>query len=274
LKIYILTYRRVNRQLTLKKLPEIFHPVTTVVCHKDEEEALRQVVPAGVSLLPHEVVGGSAVREFILDHHREHEADPRFVMFDDDLAFGPRVDGKLIGLSKVDEDTQLEAWCDFFDEINRALAVYPLAGMLPGVHANRRDPDVKWYLNMRLYAVWGVNAKILDEAGIKFNRVRYADDFDVMMQVNEAGLDFVGYNQMVASEVTLKRPATGGEWTTDQLVGVEKKVDSYKRMQELHPDIVSWWIKKGTDPDEIEPKDVKIRISWKRLGRPNGPLKE
>ena len=224
--------------------------------------------------MPHEVVGGSAVREFILDHHREHEADPRFVMFDDDLAFGPRVDGKLIGLSKVDEDTQLEAWCDFFDEINRALAVYPLAGMLPGVHANRRDPDVKWYLNMRLYAVWGVNAKMLDEAGIKFNRVQYADDFDVMMQVNEAGLDFVGYNQMVASEVTLKRPATGGEWTTDQLAGVEKKVDAYKRMQELHPDIVSWWIKNGVDPDEIEPKDVKIRISWKRLGRPNGPLKE
>lgn len=275
MKAYVLTYKRVDRQTTIGNIPEEFHPILTVVCHKDEEEALRQVLPAGVNLLPHEVVGGSAVREFILDHHREHEADPRFVMFDDDLAFNLRVEDQIIGMDKLDEDDQFEAFSDLFDDLNKALAAYPLAGVLPQAFANRREPDVRWYINTRMYACWGVNVKMLDEAGIKFNRVTYADDFDVQMQVLEAGLDFVGINWMTISEVKPPKSANpGGEWTTDRLAGVEKKIDAYEVLRELHPENVTWHIKKGVDPDELEAKDVKIRINWRRFGRKTGPLEK
>ena len=273
MKAYVLTYKRVDRQTTIGSIHEDFHPILTVVCHKDEEEALRQVLPAGVNLLSHEVVGGSAVREFILDHHREHEADPRFVMFDDDLAFNLRVEDQVVNLGNLDEDTQFEAFSDLFDDLNQALAVYPLAGVLPLPFANRRDSDVRWCINTRLYACWGVNVKMLDEAGIKFNRVGYADDFDVMMQILEAGLDFVGVNWMAISEVKPPKSANpGGEWTADRLRDIEKKIEAYERLRELHPEKVTWNIKKGVGPDEVEAKDVKIRINWKRFGRKTGAL--
>lgn len=275
MKTYVLTYKRVDRQTTIGNIPERFYPILTVVCHKDEEDALRQVLPAGVNLLPHEVVGGSAVREFILDHHRENEADPRFLMLDDDLAFNLRVGSQIVDLGKMDEGDRFESFSDLFDALNQALAAYPLAGVLPQAFANRRDPYVRWYINTRMYACWGVNVNMLDEAGVKFNRVTYADDFDVQMQVLEAGLDFVGLNSMTISEVKPPKSANpGGEWTMDRLAGVEKKIDAYERLRELHPEKVTWHIKKGADPDEIEAKDVKIRINWKRFERPRGPLEE
>lgn len=275
MRIYVLTYRRVNHQTTVKGLTEELLPMVTVVVHESEEEELRAVLPAGVGILVHDVVGGSAVREFILDHHRKNEEDPRFLMLDDDLAFDIRQGDQIVRFDKLDEDDRVEAFLDLVDDLRRALAVYPLAGVLPTVFANRRDPSVRWYINTRMYACWGVNVRMIDAAGVKFNRVSYADDFDVMMQVLEAGMDFVGINWMTIVEVSLpKKVNPGGEWTMDRLAGVVKKIDAYERLRELHPEKVTWHIKKGVDPDEIEAKDVKIRINWKRFERPRGPLEE
>lgn len=276
MKIYLLTYGRVNRQLTLDNMPERTREDITVVCHRSELSALQEVVGGRVNYLPHSIVGSSAVREFIFEYHWENENDPRFLMLDDDVRFCFRGEsGKLIPFASFDEDGRAELFRGMFSEIEESLSSYALSGVLTRGFSNHRDPGVRWYLNQRFYAVWGGNARVLKENNISFNRITYADDYDVMMQVLEAGLDFAAMNYFLMDAAPPPMGTNpGGEWTLDRFYNIERKFEQYQKLSELHPGKVAFWMKKGVDPDEMQPQDIKLRINWRKFGRFMGPIKE
>lgn len=272
MRVYILTYGRVDRQITLGEIPVQARDRVTIVCHESELAALQETIGDSVSYLPHSIVGSSATREFIFEHHWENEDDPRFLMLDDDLRFSFRGPDKLVAFNYFEEDERAELFEQMFSEVEEAMAHYAISGVLTRGFANHRQPT-RWYLNYRVNAVWGGNARILKEHDIKFNRVTYADDYDILMQVLESGLDFVSMNFFLQDAVPpAMKTSPGGEWSLDRLRNVERKIEQYQKLSDLHPGKLSFWVKKGVDPDELQPQHVKLRVNWSRFGRPTGPI--
>lgn len=176
--IYIPTYGRVHKQVTLSNLPSELRKTAVLVVYQEEADMFGD---QPVLICPKTVRGIAAKRQFIIDHHNKTQDDPRLVMLDDDLRFFTR---------RTDDPTKFQPATDddlseLFRHINDLLCTYAHVGVMGREGANRATaPKVHVTRMMRVLAY---NAQTCKKQAINFVRGGNMCDFDVTLQLLTKG---------------------------------------------------------------------------------------
>jgi hypothetical protein len=180
LKIFIPTLGRVNRQVTLRRMPEDLQRQVYLVVAPHEMNAYG--TKAKLLSCPQQGKGLAAVREWILAYSIRHKFK-RIVMMDDDLALQRRQkDGRILTASTGEEYHEAFAWLD------SKLQTYAHASW--GTRFLAYDDPREELIGGRALAVLGYNVAMLKAAKVSFTRgmSRYGqDDSHVTLQLLKQG---------------------------------------------------------------------------------------
>lgn len=244
MRIYIPTYKRITKQLTIANLPTELHPTITVVCPEDEVLYHRHQRPnIAVLAQPATITTIAQKRAWII----QQAPESKILMLDDDLEFHARGNGQL-----TKGNATRQRLLDFFQEFSNKLDVYAHVGISPRQGNNRLEGD--WIENTRMNFALGYQTEIARKH-IQFNRVDFREDFDYTLQLLKAG-----FPNVVAADVAVS-PATyhsaGGCWEERT---VEKSNAAAELLAELHPGLVR--VADKEYKSSLPRKEVVI--SWKK----------
>lgn len=158
MKIVIITRGRVGNQRTIKSLPETLHPITVILCPKDEVEAHRKNHPtvAVMSEGDETLNYGEKFHRIVNGHYKE--LGRKILISDDDLRFSMRSDsGSLVKATPEGITLGLTKVCT-------AMNTYPLVGLHPRLMGNRAPRGLKECT--RVNALQGVNLDLIGEVKV------------------------------------------------------------------------------------------------------------
>lgn len=245
MRIFIPTYGRSDRQVTWDNLPDRARMNTSLVV-QDRERGKYEYFPS-VKVLPPEITTIGPTRQWLIDN-----IGSNFVMLDDDLDFAVR---------REDEPTKFRPASDvdvlrMLNEIRDMLMErHPLVGISAREGANYDTSQHKCCT--RQMRVHGVNPSMFRAKGVRFDRVEFMEDFDVILQWLELGypnwvLNGYVHNQRGGSN------APGGCSTTRTL---EKHNEAAKHLQQLHPRFVRIVEKESGNWGGAR---LDVNVSWKK----------
>ncbi len=181
--IYISTLGRPHRQTTWNNLSHNAKCITTIVVTPKEEGVFRSVLDLAshILVLPPEVKGLSANRQWILDNAKEDI----IVFMDDDLTFFYRDIG---GVPKEAPQHIVDNILGLFkNSIEEGWGGVKLVGIDPCGPINY-GPNAKWlYRNSIIMRCYAVNRLYFKEKNIRFDHTRLLQDFSVNLQVIDSG---------------------------------------------------------------------------------------
>lgn len=183
--IYIPTYKRVDKQVTLHTLMHAWNPEKIwLVARPEEERALRGIWP---NVLVCVKKGVPAARQAAIEHAAD-KGVMRAFFFDDDLKFAVREPEWCFQTG----DTKLVAASH--DDLKHHLAVVELKlnPWLPmlGFDArsgNNRKPERRMQYQCRIMRAFGVHVPTLTSLGIRFDAFPFWEDFHVALSLLEHG---------------------------------------------------------------------------------------
>lgn len=173
---YILTLGRVNKQYTLRFVPE-----ATLVVQSQEADQHRLMRPnQPLLVLPDEIKTFGATNRYMLDVIAPAEPDQKIVLMDDDLTFYRRFPDstKLHNCSPMDMKVM-------WDAIETQLTAYAHVSVSAREGNNRLD--VPYHDNMRYMRVRAYNVGLFPN-NVTVDRVNCMCDFDLNLQLLTAGL--------------------------------------------------------------------------------------
>jgi len=202
-------------------------------------------------------IGG--IRTFIYNHHREsYPKDPYFVMLDDDLRIFMRREDDPEKFIRATHEQQIEIFQDIEEQLRSGFAQI---SMLAREGANR---VTKRYMdNSRPLRVYAYDARKIAKHGVRFDQCGTMDDFDVTLQLLEAGEQ----NRVIAYAIH-NQPGSNTAGGAAEYRTMDTHADSAHKLKERHPQFVTVVTKKTTTPNAwggMERTDV--RIAWKQAAQ-------
>jgi len=236
---------------TFYNLPKEIQKRTVLVIRPDEEW-LYEAIPCKKIMLDKGVEGLSPTRQWILDN-----IDDRYVIqLDDDFSsYSFKPDMRQWKLIKATPRQVVEMF-ELVDFWLRKCVVH--AGIMDRVRAAQPSKSGEEYSENTLCMQFlGYDQKILQEEGVRFDRVRLAQDKDVCLQLLERG-----YGNRVSKRFSYNcsgTDTTGGcaVYRTEKL-----RIKQAKLLARLHPGIVTQ-IQKTVKKHGETITRMKNRVSWK-----------
>lgn len=196
--IYIPTYRRTDRQLTLQALPLHWRKKTTLVCDMEDAKYLK---PLGATMLvaPKNIHTIAAKRAWIL----RTTPYQRIIMLDDDLRFSKRVYAAKYGegipkLEKAGEQAVDMA----MGNVEEQLRTLAHAGISPRQMNNQGSKGalIAWEYNARCIYALGFNvAKVRKHC--ELGRIEHREDMDYTLQLLTQGFSNAIYLDTCVDQV-------------------------------------------------------------------------
>lgn len=244
MKIFIPTCGRSDRQVTWENLPHKLKFDTYLVVQDREKgkyENFQRIV------LPPEITSIGPTRQWIIDTNQHH-----LLMLDDDLDFAVR---------RADEPTRFRPATDediihMVEEIHQCLLEqYPMVGVSAREGANYDTSQYRYH--SRQMRVHGINPEILRQLNVRFDRIEFMEDFDVLLQLLQMGYT----NKVVNGYVHNQRGgsnAPGGCSTTRTL---DRHNEAAKKLAQLHPKFVKVVEK---DAGNWGGPRLDVKVAWKK----------
>lgn len=254
LLLYLTTYGRANRQITLKFIPEHWQERLCLVVQKRERHLYNY---PRLVVLPDSIRELSVTRQFILEH-----ATSRYVtLLDDDLKFCFRNGRTPVSLSTMhwSRESDLRKMDTLLREQELILKNgWVHAGVSPRAGNNYELGDYSECT--RVMRLLSYDRKVLLKNQIRFDRLRLKSDFDVTLQLLRKG-----FPNLVSNRFTQEHDASdaaGGcsTYRTERLM-----LQSAKGLAELHPDFVKLVHKKTKKSwKKFDGERIDVMIYWKK----------
>lgn len=244
MQIFIPTYGRSDNQVTWNNLPTAVKFDTKLVVQHREAGKYENYPTL---ILPEHIQSIGPTRQHLVDNY-----GPYIIMLDDDLDFAVR---------RSDEPTKFRPAGD--EDIHRMLEVmvqsllegYPLVGISAREGANYDTSQFKY--NTRQMRVHGIKTDFFRDAKIRFDRMEFMEDFDVILQLLEMGFT----NRVLNGWVHNQRGGSNAPGGCSSTRTLERHNEAAKALQQLHPKYVTLVNKAGGNwgGDRID-----VRIAWKK----------
>lgn len=252
MKIYIHTYGRAGKQVTLDNLPpKILQTVCLVVQSRESKKYLYVDERYGcqVLVLPKNIIRLSPTRQWLL----ENCPGDYMGLLDDDLIFFKR--GKDLKLSKMSCRDFISMFALMKTWMSKYKAVH--CGISAREGNNRISVDHIQCSRMMRALFYNVN--VLRKEGVSFNRIMTKQDFDMTLQLLRRGYPnpvsyLFAHNQSGGSN------SKGGcsSYRTNKVMN-----DSAYKLAKLHPGFVKV-VEKKSKSSWGGGSRVDVRISWKK----------
>lgn len=247
LMVYIPTLKREGKQYTLDSIPERWKDRVFLVCPKEENHDWPNRVD-----VPEECIGNiGKTRQWILD-----QAPTPFVgQFDDDLSFYKR-DAHTKTKNHKQEDCGefldlMETWLQEGDVF---------CGLSNSFMSHNNDEE---YFYGKPSHCSFVNRDYLTQHGIRYDAMRYFEDFHVPLAVLESGKRLRYTGEHIAVEK--KANAPGGCSTTRT---GDNNREAMFRLRDLHPKYVTLKEEEGATNQSLV-VGVKMRIAFAKAYNDN-----
>jgi hypothetical protein len=283
--LYVPTYRRTQRPLTLLAIPRKWQERTVIVCPPDEVEFYSKTKPFYYM----KTIGLSTKRAKNIAQKRkwifEHTPYSKIMMLDDDLKFfvRKRPPAAFGGFEKRPSAMDWGAYS----------AVYPdSAKLIPAEGLNLSDVFMNIQSMLDTYAHGGISQRFMNQNfgqewrhtckathAIAFRpkivrdhcelgRVSMFEDLDYTLQLMKAGFDNAVLN-WAATNDPYGFNAPGGESEDRKVEDIDRGAD---RMAQLHPGIVS--VVERTDAKADVQGHKRIIVQWAKALRTGQATKE
>ena len=251
MKIIIPSYKRVDKQITIRSFsPELLARTTIVVQAGEEEQAYKAAnFPCDIYVLPAEIKTIGPTREHILQTMQEP-----CIMMDDDLRFrvyNPKT--KKYQAAKADDIDKMIAWLEakMYEGFAHASIGYPLL-------AHHRG---KVIYNSRYYAIAAYNCPLIRHLGGTFivsrkNTLLTQEDFHLALQLLRKG-----YPSIISTYFMSDQKANADGGCSETRTFEQLKAQS-KHLSRVHKGFVTV-VKKDTDWGEHKTR-YDVRVNWKK----------
>lgn len=248
--IYIMTYGRVNRQITYDNLPKRWQDRCKFVV---QDRELREHTELGRQclLLPPLITTIGPSRRYLIRYVERINNESMVLMLDDDLVFSARREDEPTKFRPmVDQD-----YDDMFDSIKQELIRTAHVSVSHREGANR-NTDEKVH-NSRYMRVLGYRTDWLRHHKIDHCRLPVMEDFDVNLQLLRKGMPSVILNRWVHNQ--------GGSDTSggcSHFRTPEVQAEAAEGLARLHPQFVKV-VEKQTKTSWGGATRKDVRIQWK-----------
>lgn len=247
MKIMIPTYKRVDNQITLKSIPKDLLKLTYLVCYEEEELHLKKY-NINLIVLPQGIRGIGAKRQYIVDNYpQEH-----ILFIDDDLSFLKRKNGET-KLEKI-KDNQFK---ELYDWILMCLEKgFGIVGC-SAQGGNNRFPNKFTYFG-RIWAIYGINTKILNKHNIRYDQIEVMEDFYVVLDLLRWG-----YRSIINTEFAHGQKASNQAGGCSETRTYEIQKQSALLLSLKHEPFVNVVKKKSKNWVNMEER-YDVKIYWKK----------
>jgi hypothetical protein len=221
----------------------------------NDELAQHQKYESQVELIavPPDYAGGIGIkRRFIVDQHDVARYGPKLVMVDDDLSFAKR---RKDNPDKFDSATPRDVVA-IFQKLEALLDQYAHVSLRSRQGANQEHRAL--VENTRAMTVLGFDVNVIRKHGIKFDRLRVMEDFDVVLQLLRLGYK----NAVIGDYIFSGSPSnSSGGCSIERTMKVQK--EAAEKLAELHAPFVKTVLKQTTSAwNGAERTDVVVQ--WKK----------
>lgn len=249
MEIFIPTFGRSDNQVTWNNLPPNIQQRTNLVVQWDEEnDGTHRYMNYPRIVLPADIKSIGPTRQYLVDNYA-----PFILMLDDDLDFAVR---------RVDEPTKFTPATGrdithMIDTIYQVLRQgrEPLVGVSAREGANYDTSQFKFAT--RQLRVHGVDTEIFREKNIRYDRIPFMEDFDVTLQVLEAGYT----NRVLNGWVHNQRGGSNAKGGCSVTRTLEAHNEAAKELKRLHPRFIQLVDKESGNWGGAR---IDVRISWKK----------
>lgn len=241
MRIYIPTRGRVDRQVTLRSLPDSLRGRTWLVAPKDEVPELKKIHKNVLTQPPH-ISTIAAKREWIV---KQHKGD-KLIMLDDDMGFYARGPKGLI--KEYATDKVIEA---LFQWVEDQLDDFAHVGISSRMGNNRVEETEKRTTRMMHAIAYHVPTM---KRCVTFNRVAMREDFDYTLQLLRAG-----YDNIVKYDVCVAPGSYGAKGGCADERTVQKSDEEAEKLAKLHPALV-----KVVQKDYLGVPRKEVVVQWKK----------
>ena len=251
MEIYILTAGRPTAQPTWEQLPPSIRENTKLVIQLEERITYHTFIshqPQNVLVLPKGINRISPTRQYLLDQCK----DDKLIMLDDDLTFSYRKTDHGVKLfpqtAKITEQmfSDIEGWLDSYAH----LAVSTREG---NNHVADQYKEIGRAL--RFHAM---NVPIVREAGARFDRIEFKQDFDFTLQMLRAGHKNLILYEYAHNQPGSNKPGGCSKYRTHEILD-----RCAHELKALHPNFVKV-VEKETKGAWGGGVRTDVRIAWKR----------
>lgn len=268
--IYIPTAGRVQKQHTWRFISPGWRQRTVLVAPPGDAARLDLL---GYPVLACPAKGIGDTRQWILDQHDVAEHGPTLVMADDDLRFARRRLDDPTKFLPMDSPEQFDALMAQLEYMMHQVAFGGLANR-GGAHLHTG----RYRVNGRIHDFQVFNVPVARAEGVRANRVRFMEDFDVALQFLTKGYPTALLNTFAKDDIGGSNAPGGCSSYRDGAGQAEAAAELHR----LFPDFVTPVIKKGWQGDMAGTR-TDVRVQWKKafeagcarrelLGRPQEVL--
>lgn len=251
MEIYIPSRGRAHKTLTYGNLPPQAKARALHVVPPDELGAYRK---AGLPAVACPAVGIGPVRQWICDKHDVKTQGESLLMLDDDLYFSER---RKDDISKFAPTTP-RSMDQMFKALDTLALKYAHGGIAPRDGANRETQRVS--LCTRNLRALFYNVAVMRRHKIRFDRLPVMEDFDVALQLLEAGYPSAKLNSWVQDQRGSNAAGGCSIYRT-----MEVQAEGARGLARLHPDSVTVVekppLKSGGWSGQAR---LDVRVQWKK----------
>lgn len=252
MRIYIPTFGRADKQITIQNLPPRYVEKTWFVIRESEVDAFSHY--PRVIVCPKK--GVPAARQTII----EYEEEIAF-MFDDDLKFAKRTpdwtfeNPKLVPASPEDVGQAIDQMVkDLREESHLGAVGFGARGF------NNGKRDHPYRENDRMMMAFAVYTPLLKELGIRFDKFDFWEDFHVALELMKHGFKNRIYTKWVQNATTNSSGGVSTYRNRARLTEVRKEFVKYHApyVTPVEKSVEGWAnVTESTMPD--------VRIDWRKV---------
>lgn len=258
MKVYIPTYKRLDRQLTAEALAKAGVPVCLVVRPEEAPGAagvaakLSQQYKTAVQVaqLPEGIENIGQTRQWVMENTDEEIV----IMMDDDLVFarrGLREDNPLYlsPCEDVDINTMVE-W------LYRTVPDYALAGISAREGNNRKEGSYESCA--RMMRAWAIHRPTFEQIDARFDLLPCIEDFDVILKFLTNG-----YANIINNEFTTNQAGSNVDGGCSTYRTLEVQADAARALAAKYPLFVQT-VEKTTKGAWGGGTRTDVKIFWKK----------
>ena len=246
MNIYIPTYKRTDKQITLGNLPKSLYDQTYLVCVEEEAEELSKY-GAKILVTPPEVKGIGPTRQYVIDNAK----DKHILFLDDDLKFYRRNEEAKLKKINPDEFHHLHTWINYCLEMG-----YPMVGVSAQAGNNRFKGNFAYL--QRIFTVYGLNTEFLKEKNIRFDEMELMEDFNVALKIIRHGFKTILNTEFAHTQSNSNASGGCSEYRNYEL----QKKSAYMLMEKHYPYVKV--VKKNAKSWTGLQERYDVRIQWKK----------
>lgn len=251
MQIYIPSRARATLCRTWQGLPPAARAHAVHVVPKDELTAYEA---QGLPCVPCPAKGIGPTRQWICEIHPQAKKGKRLLMLDDDLEFFERRKDDATKLIRADAKSVTQ----MLRELDTLSKFYAHGGIATREGANRNTDDVLY--NERCLRALFYNVEVMEQHGIRFDRIPVMEDFDVALQLLEIGAMSAKLNSWAQDQPGSN---TAGGCSTYRTAVVQAA--GAKGLARLHPNSVTVVEKPPLKSGgwSGQPR-LDVRVAWKK----------